>query len=80
MTAVDRALIVVLGIGVWTLIAITLTSSSLQAGTQELSRRQVERLVEDCTVSGSVTGDVFIYSEQFGELDGAVLRRGRISC
>ena len=80
MNAFDRVLLAVLGIGVWTLIAVTLTSSSVQAGTQELSRYDVEDIVEDCTVSGDVNGEVYMYNERNGELEGAQLYRGRIRC
>ena len=67
----DRVLMVVCGIGVWGLLAVTLGSSSAQAETQELSRRDVERIVEGC----GVTGQVYMYSEDYGQIQNA-----RINC
>ena len=37
----------------------------------QLSRYEVENIIEDC----SVRGDVWLYSDDWGEIDG-----GRISC
>ena len=47
MTLVEKILVAVLAVGVWVLIAVTLTSSSVQAEGQELSRYDVERIVRN---------------------------------
>jgi len=67
MTRLDRVLLAFLGIGVWVLIAVTLGSTKVQGDTQELTEYDVRRIVENCTV----TGEVYLYSEDYGEIDGA---------
>ena len=54
MTYIDRILIAALVVGVWVLVAVTLTSSPVQAEGQEMNRRAVRRIVESCTVNGPV--------------------------
>jgi hypothetical protein len=54
MTRIDRVLVAALVVGVWALVAVTLTSSPVQAEGQGMSRRAVERIVERCTVDGPV--------------------------
>jgi hypothetical protein len=66
MTHIDRVLVAALVVGVWVLVAVTLTSSPVQAEGQEMNRRAVERIVERCTVRGPV--------------DQGFMYRGRISC
>ena len=80
MTYIDRILIAALVVGVWVLVAVTLTSSPVQAEGQEMNRRAVRRIVEGCRVSGEVTGTVYVYSERYGSLENAELSRGRIRC
>jgi hypothetical protein len=52
-----RILLAALVVGVWVLVAVTLTSSSVQAEGQQgrSSRRAVQRIVEGCTVDGPVS-------------------------
>jgi hypothetical protein len=57
MTYIDRILIAALVVGVWVLVAVTLTSSSARAEGQDMDRRAVQRIVERCTVDGPVSED-----------------------
>jgi hypothetical protein len=50
MTRIDRKLLAFLCVGVWGLIAISLTSSCAQPESRPLDRRDVEEIVENCNV------------------------------
>ncbi len=72
MTTLDRVLIASLSIGVWFL----LTHFAIQSAfAQGLDRRDIERIIERC----SVYGEVYVYdisgSEGYGEIES-----GYISC
>ena len=79
MTAIDRTLLTFLCVGVWVLTAISLASSSAKADSQGLDRYDVRSIVENCDVSGDVSGDVYMHGEDYGTFDGE-LDYGRISC
>ena len=46
MTRIDRVLVAALVVGVWVLVAVTLTSSPVQAEGQEMNRRAVTEVVK----------------------------------
>ena len=75
MKTIDRLILGALAVGVWTLVAIQVTSNttayaaSIDASEVDGLRRYVVRIVEDC----SVNGDVYLYSEDYGELDGVYI-------
>jgi len=71
MTKLDRGLLTLLGLGVWVLIAITLASTTVEGGAAQVSRRDIQRIIERCDVEG----EVYMYSEKYGEIEG-----GSISC
>lgn len=83
MTRLDRGLLAFLGVGVWVLVAVTLGSSTLHGEAQEgVTRSQVIRIVEDCTVSGTVTGsvsgEVYLYSDDYGSIESGSIENGSI--
>jgi len=72
MKTIDRLILGALAVGVWALIAIQVTShtpayaaASIDADEVYGLRSFVERVVEDCSVSG----EVFIYSKEYGSLE-----------
>ena len=67
MTRLDRGLLAFLGIGVWVLIAVTFGSTTVDGEAQGLTEREVKRIVERCTV----TGEVYLYSKNYGEIESA---------
>ena len=68
MTTLDRVLIASLSIGVWVLFTHLAIQSAFAQG---LDRRDVQRIVENCSVSG----DVYVYeiseSDGYGEISSA---------
>jgi hypothetical protein len=78
MKTIDRLLLGALSLGVWVLIFHELVDSPLYAQSDDVYAENVsgladfiEGVVENC----EVIGDVYLYSEEYGELDD-----GEISC
>ena len=72
MKIIDSILVGVLAAGVWAAVAAyTLKPQTADAYSHSLDRGDVERIVEDCSVSGGV----YIYGMPYGQIVS-----GSISC
>ncbi len=69
MTRLDRIILAVIAAGLWALF-LQNTGGPTQAEDQR-SKRSIEVIIEDCRV----TGQVYLYSDQYGEIE-----RGKIRC
>ncbi len=79
MKKIDGILVASLALGVWALVALTLLNSKPVGAQSGLSRSEVVGIIEDCTVSGSVSGEVYIYGMPYGEIESGRIS-GSIQC
>ena len=78
MKTIDRLILGVLSLGVWLLLFQELVDSPLYAQSDDVYAGNIyglEGFIEDVVEDCEVTGDVYLYSEEYGEIDGA-----EISC
>ena len=79
MKMIDRLILGALAVGIWVLVAIQVTSNtrayassiaaSIDAYEVDGLRSYVARVVEDCSVSG----EVHMYSEDYGSLESVTI-------
>ncbi len=89
MERIDRVIFGVLAAGLWVFAAAHMLKPETADAQLEYSvKRDVIRIIEGCSVSGKVSGtvrgEVYMYSSSYGEIEGGSfrgkLRRGNISC